>query len=155
MIPQHAGLVACQFGRDGAKGKFADVFLELARGSVELRDGGRHGEVLRTAGVIGCTVSVPKKPRKGQAHAFRVDLAADTVDSMGECKYIIGVDTAEEMQHWMNVFKAAASTAQDGGEQEASEVDHNQRHDTARQIARHRQLYGQTALHSRRASLAS
>jgi hypothetical protein len=98
--PQQAGLVACQFGKDGAKGKFADVFIELIRGSVTFRDGGRDGEVLRTAGVIGCTVSVPKKPRKGQAHAFRVDLAADTIDSTGECKYIIGVDTAEEMEHW-------------------------------------------------------
>ena len=98
--PQQAGLVACQFGKDGAKGKFADVFIELIRGSLTFRNGGRDGPVLRTADVIGCTVSVPKKPRKGQAHAFRVDLAADTVDNTGESKYIIGVDTAEEMEHW-------------------------------------------------------
>jgi hypothetical protein len=102
--PQQAGLVACQFGKDGAKGKFADLFIELIRGSLTFRDGGRDGEVLRTAGVIGCTVDVPKQARKGRKHAFRVDL--DKPDSLGETKYVISVDTAEEMMHWMSIFGA-------------------------------------------------
>ena len=102
--PQQAGLVACQFGKDGAKGKFADLFIELIRGSLTFRDGGRDGEVLRTAGVIGCTVDVPKQARKGHKHAFRVDL--DKPDSLGETKYVISVDTAEEMMHWMSIFGA-------------------------------------------------
>ena len=102
--PQQAGLVACQFGKDGAKGNFEHVFIELIRGSVTFRDGGRDGQVLRTAGVIGCTVDVPKQSRKGHENAFRVDLAEP--DSQGELKYVISVDTAEEMTHWMSIFGA-------------------------------------------------
>ena len=102
--PQQAGLVACQFGRDGTKANFEEVFIELIRGSVTFRDGGRHGKVLRTAGVTGCTVDIPKHARKGHENAFRVDLSKP--DSLGETKYVISADTAEEMTHWMSIFGA-------------------------------------------------
>ena len=102
--PQQAGLVACQFGRAGAKGDFEDVFIELKRGSVTFRDGSRDGKVQRTASVIDCAVDVPKQARRGHENAFRVDLAVP--DSLGETKYVISVDTAEEMTHWMSIFGA-------------------------------------------------
>lgn len=102
--PQQAGQVACQFGRDGAKADFECFFIELIRGSVTFRDGGRDGKVVRTAGVIGCTVDIPKQARKGHENAFRVDLGEP--DSLGENKYVISVDTAEEMMHWMSIFGA-------------------------------------------------
>lgn len=102
--PQQAGLVACQFGRAGAKSEFEHVFIELVRGSITFREGERQGKVLRTAGVIGCTVGVPKHARNGHENAFRVDLAKP--DSLGETKYVISVDTMEEMAHWMSIFGA-------------------------------------------------
>ena len=110
--PQQAGVVSCQFGAAGPKSAFEEWLIEVIRGKLTFKkpdsDSGpaAMGPIVRTAAVIGCDVSVPKKPRKGQPHAFRIDLAAGTLDSLGECKYIIGVDTAEEMEHWMNIFGA-------------------------------------------------
>ena len=87
------------------------MHIELIRGQVTFKDGSRSGDVLRTAGVIGCTVAVPKNRRKGCEHAFRIDLPEP--DSEGETKYIISVDTGDEMAHWMNIFGAYTTMSPD------------------------------------------
>ena len=98
--PQQSGLVSCQIGKGGAKAGFDDVFIELMRGTLTFKDciGGRDGTILRTANVIGCVVGVPKAARKGHENAFRIDLASGVKDSLGESKYVISVDTAEEVR---------------------------------------------------------
>ena len=47
------------------KGKFHEVFLELIRGKCTMKAGGRQGEVLREATVIGATAALLKNARKG------------------------------------------------------------------------------------------
>ena len=96
-----AGAASVQYK---GKGKFHDVWLSLEPGKPELafRDGGRDGEVLRTAPAEGCTISTPKQARKGHEIALRVDLTAK--DSKGDAKYIISVETEEELERWKSGF---------------------------------------------------
>ena len=88
------------------KGKFHEVFLELIRGKCTMKAGGRQGEVLREATVIGATAALLKNARKGHEHAFRLDLARGQKDSKGDAKYVVSVDTEEEKAHWMTCFMA-------------------------------------------------
>jgi hypothetical protein len=102
-----SGLVSVQYG---GKGKFEESWLSLAPGvpwpgtglrypSLTFRVGSRDGNVTRTADTGGCTVGIPKKARKGYEIAFRLDLKSE--DTEGVSKYIVAVDSQEELHRWM------------------------------------------------------
>lgn len=61
------------------------------------------GKLLRTVSVSGCTVGEPKKPRKGQEHALRLDVPSK--DSKGDRKYVISFDTAEQLLQWTEALR--------------------------------------------------
>ena len=94
-----SGLVQVQYK---GKGKFSEAWLTLAPGkpSLSFREGRRDGKVMRSGDADGCIVGVPKQARKGHEIAFRLDLKQK--DSSGCAKYIVAVDTQEELDHWMH-----------------------------------------------------
>ena len=65
--PFAAGMVSCQFK---GKGKWSKLWLSLGADGPELkfREGGQTGDVVRTANVGACAVSIPKSARKGHEH---------------------------------------------------------------------------------------
>ena len=104
----HIGLGHIQYK---GKGSFTQVLLAL---DVVSDDAGgivpqlsvkstENGKVLRTINVSGCTVSEPKKPRKGQEHAFRLDVASK--DSKGDQKYVISLDAADQLVQWTEALR--------------------------------------------------
>eukprot|EP01043_Picozoa_sp_COSAG02_P046717 COSAG02_NODE_4397_length_5408_cov_7.517047_2_plen_1702_part_01 len=98
-----SGLVQVQFK---GKGKFQKVWLCLAPGRPSLtftRDT-QGGKVLRTANADNCMVQLPKQARKNHEHALRLDLAEN--DSSGDTKFIIAVDTEDELERWMSSLKS-------------------------------------------------
>ena len=94
------------------KGKFEQVWLALAPGNPSLlfREGRRDGKVVRSGDADGCTVGLPKQQRKGHPIAFRLDLKDK--DSNGCAKYIIAVDTQEELDHWIDSLKSYSTEGQ-------------------------------------------
>ena len=60
-----------------------------------LRVGRARGSAINTS------VGELKNPRKGHAHAFRVDLAGN--DSSGVKKYVLSMPSAAEKKRWMTV----------------------------------------------------
>lgn len=104
--PAQRGAVQYQCGDNKS---FQAVFMELNRqGVLTLKKApagtkGLASVVPRTSSALGCVVGELKKPRKGQPHAFRLDLGEG--DSEGDLKYVLSVDTAEEKQHWMSRLK--------------------------------------------------
>jgi hypothetical protein len=61
------------------------------------------GKVMRTIDVSGCTVSEPKKQRKGQEHAFRLDVPSK--DKKGDSKYVISLDSADQLLEWKEAMQ--------------------------------------------------
>ena len=94
------------------KGKFEQVWLALAPGnpSLSFREGRRDGEVVRSGDAEGCIVGLPKQQRKGHPIAFRLDLKDK--DSNGCAKYIIAVDTQEQLDHWIDSLKSYSTEQQ-------------------------------------------
>eukprot|EP01046_Picozoa_sp_COSAG06_P056412 COSAG06_NODE_10664_length_1640_cov_1.369241_1_plen_374_part_01 len=88
-LPQCGGTVECQYAGER---KSHTVYVELSQGKIVFRESATAKEVLRTSSALGCRVDVPKRPRKGRAHVFRVDLAKR--DTERNDKYIISVPDA-------------------------------------------------------------
>jgi len=111
----HIGLVRVQYK---GKGSFNDALVSLdivsddgagtlPQLSFKSKD---DGSLLRTAAVAGCTVSSPKKARKGQGqHAFRLDLSSK--DSKGDLKYVIAAETHAELTQWTDSLRLVAGEA--------------------------------------------
>ena len=64
------------------------------------------GDELRTASVLGCSVTAPKNTRRGHPHSLRVDL--DQKDSQGASKYVISVADAVGLKRWLGVISLAS-----------------------------------------------
>ena len=104
----HIGLGRIQYK---GKGSFTPVLLAL---DVVSDDAGgvvpqlsvkstENGKVLRTVNVSGCTLSEPKKSRKGQEHAFRLDVPSK--DSKGDQKHVISLDAADQLAQWTEALR--------------------------------------------------
>ena len=104
-----SGLVKVQYK---GKGKFEQIWLALAPRSPSLsfRDGSRDGKEVRSADADGCTVGLPKTQRKGHSIAFRLDLKDK--DSKGCAKYIVAVETQEELDHWLDSLQSYSTEPQ-------------------------------------------
>jgi hypothetical protein len=86
------------------KGKFEPARVELDLNV--LRVGIAVGSTLRL------TVRAPKSKRKGQPHAFRVDLGEK--DRTGVAKYVFGASSADEMQQWTVALQKSAEPLETG-----------------------------------------
>jgi hypothetical protein len=80
------------------KGKFLPYTLKLEGGTLTLS--GASGE--RTADVKGCTISAPKKSRKGHEHATRLDLVE--ADSGGDKKFLLSLGSAAALTKWTDAL---------------------------------------------------
>ena len=65
------------------------------------------GSVLRSAGVLGCTIAEPKKARKCHEHAFRLDLHSK--DSKGDQKHVIALGTGAELALWTKYLRECSA----------------------------------------------
>ena len=76
------------------KGKFIAFTFKLQSGTFTMT----NADGARTAELKGCTVSRPKKARKGHEHATRLDLKEP--DSGGEKKLLVSFKDADELKKW-------------------------------------------------------
>jgi len=65
------------------------------------------GSVLRTADILGCTITQPKKARKGAEHAFRLDL--ESKDSKGDTKHVLAFASDAELAQWTEYLEECAA----------------------------------------------
>lgn len=80
------------------KGKFVPFKFKLEGGVFTMsNDSGS-----RTAELKGCSISRPKKARKGHEHASRMDLAE--AESGGEKKLLVSFQDAAELKKWTEAF---------------------------------------------------
>jgi hypothetical protein len=92
--PDYSELVEVQYG---AKGVFQQARLEITHGGeLVLYTHTEPREEVQRAKLSGCTVAQPQKPRKGRAHAVRVDIAES--GGTGDRRYVVSVGTSDELQ---------------------------------------------------------
>ena len=86
IMPRMLGSADVQYN---GKGKWIAVQLEVMDGTLSFASA--QGKVTRT--VHGCTVSAPKKARKGREYTFRLD----TADSS---KFVVSLESQQALDEW-------------------------------------------------------
>lgn len=92
--PAHLTLEGEGHVQFNGKGKFIAFTFKLQSGTFTMT----NADGARTAELKGCTVSRPKKARKGHEHATRLDLKEP--DSGGEKKLLVSFKDADELKKW-------------------------------------------------------
>ena len=119
-LPAQTGFAQVQFK---GKGKFIPLNLELKKGTMQMLNNADNS-LMRECNVFGCTVTEPKKTRKGHKNAVRLDV--EHADTAGDDKYVISFLSESDLASWKENFLAYSTLDEIGAammDQEEEEED--------------------------------
>lgn len=109
-----AGTTSFCFADESLRDIFATSLRNLSEGREWNADDG-HSMLSRSASasLVGCIARTPKSGRKGWPNVLRIDLAKP--DTSGERKYIIALETAEDLVAWKETLHLASTIDESSG----------------------------------------